>query len=146
MEYHSSIAHFRIGRSFITSRLFNDMRIFGQHILMGNPHITEENETVVKSIQSKFWTYVANCNSRQRLMRLEIPDGYDKRMRAMAFPIQDQLSHDTSMIGPERSRNANRRKYVRPSDPIHHFDAVKTGELIMNSWVDLSYVAVVSKP
>jgi hypothetical protein len=70
MRYHGTVSHLCVGWAFISSSGFHDMGILGQHVLMRNPNMIKEDESIVEGIQPEFGADIADSYPRQWLVCL----------------------------------------------------------------------------
>lgn len=73
--------------------------VLGQHTDMRNLDVVEQEETVVHGVVTKFRTNISDVNVFKRLMCLQITDLNAERRWSVGLAINDELSHDDSMVG-----------------------------------------------
>jgi len=76
-----------------------------KHALVRYFHVIEEEEAVVHGVVTEFRSNITDMDILERLVRLQIADLHDERMRAVCFAVNDELRHDAGVIrrAPERA-------------------------------------------
>lgn len=70
----------------------------GEHANVRHLDLVEQQEAVVHGVVAKLGANVSNVDVGQRLVRLEVSDLHDKRVRAIRLALDDELGHDDSVV------------------------------------------------
>ncbi len=123
---HGAVHERRVGRLDVLVSLGVDVRVLGEHVDVRDLDIVEEEEAVVcrrpgpralalprtahthtaltHRIVSDLGTDITDIAPLERLVRLHVPDGDDKGVRAKDLAADDELRHDGGVVGRPAER------------------------------------------
>ncbi|TKW50409.1 hypothetical protein CTA1_8296 [Colletotrichum tanaceti] len=88
-----------VGRSAVPARVGVDGREAGEHVVVRDLDVVEEQEAVVHGVVAELGPDVADVDVGEKLVGLLVADGHDEGVRADVLAVEDQLGHDDGVGG-----------------------------------------------